>query len=112
MPPPEELASMGSLEGLDDDLLELLRSRAVSQPFGTYTQPWRLENPARAWLSRVGILCGFSICQVQGLIAGDDPVFLKLVGPTLRFVGPPTGQRPMFSRPEDPAELPVDLPSQ
>jgi hypothetical protein len=29
MPPPEELASMGNLERLDDDLLELLRSRTV-----------------------------------------------------------------------------------
>ena len=47
LPPQEELANFGSLEGLDDAKLELLRSRAVSQPFGTFTQPLRLENPVR-----------------------------------------------------------------
>ena len=46
MPPREELENMASLEGLDDDQLRLLRSRAVAQPFGTYTQPLRLKNPA------------------------------------------------------------------
>jgi hypothetical protein len=46
------------------------------------------------------------------LIAGDDPVFRELAGPTWRFVGLPTGHRPMFSRPEDLAELLLDLPSQ
>ena len=37
MPPPEELADMASLEGVDEDYLRLLRSRAAPQPFGTYT---------------------------------------------------------------------------
>ena len=55
MPPREELAEYGSLEGLDESQLELLRSRAVAQPFGTYTQPLRLDNPARNALPKVGI---------------------------------------------------------
>jgi pimeloyl-ACP methyl ester carboxylesterase len=83
MPPPEELAGMGSLEGLDDDLLELLRSRTVAQPFRTYTQPLQLENPAREELSRVGILCSFSLSQVQEWIASDDPLFPRTCRPDL-----------------------------
>jgi hypothetical protein len=81
MPPTEELANMASLEGVDDDHLRLLGSRAVAQPFGTYTQPLRLENPAREELPKLGILCGFSLDQVQEMIAGDNPLFRGLAGP-------------------------------
>jgi pimeloyl-ACP methyl ester carboxylesterase len=109
MPPPEELASMGSLEGLDEDHLRLLRSRAAPQPFGTYTQPLRLENPAREELPKLGILCSFSLDQVQEMIASDDPVFRGLAGPTWQFAELPTGHWPMFSRPDDLAKLLLDL---
>jgi hypothetical protein len=111
MPPPEELASMGSLEGLDDDHLRLLSSRAVAQPFGTYTQPLRLENPAREELPKLGILCSFSLDQVQERIASGNPLFRELAGPKWRFVELPTGHWPMFSKPDDLAELLLELPS-
>jgi hypothetical protein len=81
MPPPEELANMGSLEGLDEDHLRLLYSRAVAQPFGTYTQPLRLENPAREDLPKLGILCSFSLDQVQEMIARGNPMFRGLASP-------------------------------
>jgi pimeloyl-ACP methyl ester carboxylesterase len=105
MPPPEVLGTMARLEGLDEDDLALLRSRAVSQPFGTYTSPLRLENPAREELSRVAILCSFSLDQVQEAIASDDPLFRQLAGPNWHFVELPTGHWPMFSRPDDLADL-------
>jgi pimeloyl-ACP methyl ester carboxylesterase len=111
MPPREELAEYGSLEGLDESQLELLRSRAVAQPFGTYTQPLRLENPAREELPKLGILCSSSLDQVREMIASDNPLFRGLAGPEWRFVELPTGHWPMFSRPEDLAELLLDLPS-
>ena len=110
MPQPEELASMGSLEGLDDDHLKELRSRAVPQPFGTYTQPLRLENPVREELTKVAILCSFSLNQVKETIARDEPVFRELVGPTWQFLELPTGHWPMFSRPEDLANMLLDSP--
>ena len=91
MPPPEELATIGSLEGLDEDELALLRSRAVAQPFGTYTQPLRLENPAREALSKLGILCSFSLEEVRASIASDDPLFREIAGPNWRFLELPTG---------------------
>jgi len=111
MPPPEELATMGSLEGLDEEALAVLRSRAVPQPFGTYTQPLRLEDPSREELSRIGILCSFSLDQVKEAIASDDPLFRELSGPNWRFIELPTEHWPMFSRPEDLAELLLDLPA-
>jgi pimeloyl-ACP methyl ester carboxylesterase len=109
MPPPEELANMGSLEGLDDDHLRLLRSRATPQPFSTYTQPLRLENPSREELPKLGILCSLSLDQVQEMIASGDPVFRGLAEPTWRLVELSTGHWPMFSRPEDLARLLLDL---
>jgi pimeloyl-ACP methyl ester carboxylesterase len=111
MPPREELVSMGSLEGLDGDHLGVLRSLAVAQPFGTFTQPLRLANPAREELPKLGILCSLSLAQVQEMIASDDPLFRELAGPTWRFVELPTGHWPMFSRPEDLAGLLLDLAS-
>jgi pimeloyl-ACP methyl ester carboxylesterase len=111
MPPQEELANFGSVEGLDDTQLGLLRSRAVDQPFGTFTQPLRLENPAREALPKVGILCTFSLEQVQAMIASGDPVFRELASPNWRFVELPTGHYPMFSRPDDLAAVLLNLPS-
>jgi pimeloyl-ACP methyl ester carboxylesterase len=112
MPPFEELANMASLEGVDDDHLRLLRSRAIAQPFGTYTQPLRLTNPAREELPKLGILCSFSLDQMRQMIASDAPLFRELAGPEWRFVELPTGHWPMFSKPEDLAELLLDLPSE
>src|SRR5215217_1797083 len=111
MPPPEELANMASLEGVDEDHLRLLYSRATPQPFGTYTQPLRLKNPAREALPKLGIVCSFSLAQVRQMIASDNPQFRGLAGPEWRFVELPTGHWPMFSRPDDLAELLLDLPS-
>jgi hypothetical protein len=111
MPPWEELAEQGSLEGLGDEQRRLMRSRAVDQPFGTYTQLLRLENPAREALPKVGILCSFSLEQVQAMIASGEPEFSELASPNWRFVELPTGHWPMFSRPDDLAGVLLDLPS-
>ena len=89
MPPWEALENIASLEGLDDDQLRLLRSRAVAQPFGTYTQPLRLEDPAREALPKVGILCSFSLAQVHEMIAGGLTWACEFVGPEWRYLDYP-----------------------
>jgi pimeloyl-ACP methyl ester carboxylesterase len=109
VPPQEELATFGSLEGLDDARLEMLRSRAVAQPFGTFTQPLRLENPAREALPKVGILCSFSLEEVRAIIDSGNPVFREMASPAWRFVELPTGHYPMFSRPDDLAVVLLEL---
>jgi hypothetical protein len=59
-----------------DEQRNLMRSRAVEQPFATYAQPLHLENTAgREALSKVGILCSFSLEQVQAMIASGAPEF-------------------------------------
>jgi pimeloyl-ACP methyl ester carboxylesterase len=110
IPPPEELANMASLEGVDEDHLRLLYSRATPQPFGTYTQPLRFTNPAREALRKLGILCSFSLAQVKEMLASDNPLFRGVAGPEWRFVELPTGHWPMFSRPDDLAELLLEIP--
>jgi pimeloyl-ACP methyl ester carboxylesterase len=111
MPPREELATFGSLEGLDEAQLDLMRSRAVDQPFATFSQPLRLENPAREEVAKVGILCSFSLEEVQAMISSGDPVFSELASPSWRYVELPTGHYPMFSRPDDLAAVLLDLQS-
>src|SRR3954447_17124605 len=112
IPSPEELANIASLEGMDEDHLSLLYSRATPQPFGTYTQPLRLTNPAREVLPKLGILCSFSLAQVQEMVASGQPLFRGVSGPNWRFVELPTGHWPMFSRPEDLTEILLELPSE
>lgn len=103
---------MTSLEGVNDDHLKLLRLRAVAQPFGTYTQPLRLENPALEQLPKLRILCSSSLDQVQEMIVSGNPLFHGLAGPNWQFIELPAGHWPMFSRPEDVAKLLLDLPSE
>jgi pimeloyl-ACP methyl ester carboxylesterase len=112
IPPPEELAKMASLEGVDEDYLRLLYSRATPQPFGTYTRPLRLENPDREELPKLGILCSLSLDQVQEMIASGQPLFREMASPDWRLVELPTGHYPMFSRPDDLAMVLLDLPSE
>jgi pimeloyl-ACP methyl ester carboxylesterase len=111
VPPREELATFGSLEGLDDARLDLLLSRAVDQPFGTFTQPLVLEYPASEALPKVGILCSFSLVEVRAIVDSGNPVFRELSRPNWRFVELPTGHYPMFSRPDDLAAVLLDLPA-
>ena len=103
---------MASLEGLDDDRLDLLRSRATPQPFGTYTRPLQLTNPAREGLPKLGILYSFSLAQVEEMIASGNPSFSGLAGHEWRFAELPTGHYPMLSRPEDLAGLLLELASE
>jgi len=98
-----------SLEGLDEDLLNLWRSRAVDQPFGTYTRPLRLESPAREALPKLLIACSFPLEQVREMIAQGHAWFREMAGPEWRLEELPTGHWPMFSRPDDLASLLHDL---
>jgi pimeloyl-ACP methyl ester carboxylesterase len=112
MPSWDELANVygASLEGLGEERRELMRSRAVAQPFGTYTQPLRLQNASREVLPKLLITNSFPLAQVKELIASEHPWFRELAGPEWRFLELPTGHWPMFSRPDDLAALLIDIP--
>ena len=98
-----------SNEGLSEDRRELMRSRAVAQPFGTYTQPLRLGNAGREVLPELLITNSFPLAQVKELIASEYPWFGELAGQEWRFLELLTGHWPMFSRPDDLAELLTDI---
>ena len=112
MPSWNELENVygASLEGLGEQRRALMRSHAVAQPFGTYTQPLRLANTARGVLSKLLITNSFPLAQVKELIASEHPWFRELAGPEWRFLELPTGHWPMFSSPDDLAELLIDIP--
>lgn len=106
MPSWEELEEGGaSLAGLGEQERGLMRSRAVAQPFGTYTQPVALSDPAREELPRALISCSFPLAQVRELIAAGHPWFVELAGPRWSLHELPTGHWPMLSRPGDLAGL-------
>jgi pimeloyl-ACP methyl ester carboxylesterase len=113
MPSWDELENVhgASLEGLGEELRELMRSRAVAQPFGTYTQPLRLGNVGREASPKLLITNSFGLAQVKELIASEHPWFRELAGPEWRFLELPTGHWPMFSRPDDLAALLIDIPA-
>jgi pimeloyl-ACP methyl ester carboxylesterase len=106
LPSWEGLAATGaSLEGVDDAWLRLFRARAVDQPFGTYTQPLRHVSPAREALPKRLISCSFPLDQVREMIAGGHPWFRELAGPEWQLLELPTGHWPMFSKPNELADL-------
>jgi pimeloyl-ACP methyl ester carboxylesterase len=106
-----------SLAGLDQQQRELVRARAVAQPFRTYTQPLRLHNPPSETLPKVLISCSFPVAQVRELIASGHPWFRDLGGPEWQLLELPTGHWPMFSVPDELAavlhslSIPASVPS-
>ncbi|HEX6674965.1 MAG TPA: alpha/beta hydrolase [Actinomycetes bacterium] len=107
MPSWEELEKVAgaSPAGLGERERDLIRSRAVAQPFGTYTQPLQLRDPAREELPRALISCSFPLAQVRELIAAGHPWFVDLAGPRWTLHELPTGHWPLLSRPDDLAHL-------
>ena len=109
VPPRDELSGVASHEGLDNERLGLLLSRAVAQPFGTCTQPLRLENPAREALPKVGIQSSFSLDQAREMIDGGAVWANEFFGPQWQCLKLLTGHWPMFSRPDVLAKLLLNL---
>jgi pimeloyl-ACP methyl ester carboxylesterase len=109
----EELESVlgASLAGLGDQQRALMASRAVAQPFATWTMPLRLGNRARDTMPKCMISNSFPLDQVRQLIAGGHPWFKELAGPEWTLQELPTGHWPMFSVPGELAELLDRLPA-
>jgi pimeloyl-ACP methyl ester carboxylesterase len=99
-----ELAEHASLAGLGPEQRRLLTSRAVAQPFATYTQPLRLTGAGRAH-ERRAVVCsdgGFTLGQIRSALASDDPgMFAMYAGADWRFDEIHTGHWPMLSAPAE-----------
>jgi pimeloyl-ACP methyl ester carboxylesterase len=104
----EELGQQASLAGLGDDERRLMASKVTDQPFGTYTQPLKLQSSTPSYPRRM-ITCsdgGFSVQQITDALASDEPgFFAALAGPGWHFDEIHTGHWPMLSAPDELADL-------
>lgn len=104
----EQLGETASIDGLDDDALQLLAAHATAQPFATYTQPLKLTGDGEG-LRKRAIACSrgdFSAAQIREALASDDPgMFGVFRGPGWEFDDIPTGHWPMLSTPKELADL-------
>jgi pimeloyl-ACP methyl ester carboxylesterase len=103
----EELEELNgaSLAGLGHEQRSLMRSRAVAQPFATYSRPLRLDNPSREAPAKVLVSSSLPLDQVRQLIDEGHLWFRELAGPEWQLLELPTGHWPMFSVPDDLARL-------
>jgi pimeloyl-ACP methyl ester carboxylesterase len=113
MPSWKEMAAEqgASIEGLTEDDLRLIASRATPHPFGSYMQPLTYESAVLEAVPSLAILCSFSLAQVQELIAAGHPWGAAMSGPQWQYVELPTGHWPMYSRPKDVVEILAGLSS-
>ena len=84
-----------------------MRANATPQPFQTYRQPLhvtrtRQEGYGQALIARTD--GGFTIAQIEELIAAGVPAFQALGKPGWRFYEIPTGHWPMLSAPNQLAD--------
>jgi pimeloyl-ACP methyl ester carboxylesterase len=95
-----ELGNGASLKGLDDAARERMNSKAVPQPFGTYTQPLSLTLGAPPNYAEVVIVCE------------DGRRFLPIVKtmlPNAQIHELDTGHWPMLSKPKELAAILDDI---
>lgn len=107
LPPFELLERASSLAGLSGPRLEEFRRRAVPQPARVVREPLHLSNPGdRRRVPTTIIACSIPSEQIRSLASAGHPMFAEVATLTdLRFMDLPTGHWPMWSRPEDLADL-------
>ncbi len=106
LPPAEVLAAEENLDGLSEEQLATFRERAVPQPGATLREGPTLRDAAR-WEVPTTVVCtGFSSQEYRAGVAQGYP-FLAGLAPLrdLTYVDLPTSHWPMWSRPDDLADL-------
>jgi pimeloyl-ACP methyl ester carboxylesterase len=89
------------LAGLDDDALEMLRTRSTPHPLASVKQPLGARATS-ADLPTTLIGCTFPMQQMRAMMAAGHPFFAGLTDATI--VSLPTGHWPMLSEPKALAE--------
>ncbi|MBO1752524.1 alpha/beta fold hydrolase [Actinotalea sp. BY-33] len=103
LPPPPWAALAAEVPEVDDAAVATLVEGSQAQPWLTAAQPVELTG---AWerLPRTGVLCSFSLEQLQQM-APHAPAFAHMVEGDWTYVELPTWHWPMVSRPDDLAEV-------
>ena len=106
LPPFDALREQASLDGLSTHDLERFRARAVPEPGPVLRQPVELSNDARLQVPTTLVCCSIPSAQVRELADAGHPMFAEVANlQHLDFVDLPTGHWPMWSRPEDLAQV-------
>ena len=106
LPPFDRLAEQASLDGLSTHVLERFRARAVPEPAPVLRQPLELTNDARLQVPTTLVCCSIPSAQVRELADAGHPMFAEVANlQHLDLVDLPTGHWPMWSRPEDLAQV-------
>ncbi|GLW06515.1 hypothetical protein Misp01_16450 [Microtetraspora sp. NBRC 13810] len=108
LPWAEQAESGVSLEGLGEAVLARVQARATAQPAGMLTQPLKRTGGFDR-LPKTLLACSFPLDQVRAMIDSGHPFFAEMAGPEWTFLALPTGHWPMFSRPQETAELLASL---
>ena len=106
LPAFDTLAAQASLDGLDADALARFRDLAVPQPGLVLRQPVKLTNAARLAVPTTLVCCSLPAAQVMELARSGHPMFAEVT--SLRHcdtVDLPTGHWPMWSRPDELANI-------
>ena len=96
----EIVGAGASLEGISDEDLLSIEARAEPMPWGTYTQPLRLEHKTPEWLGTI-IACD----DMRSLVEAGEPMITQFTQPPWQWIEMQTGHWPMFSAPDDLAEI-------
>jgi pimeloyl-ACP methyl ester carboxylesterase len=109
LPPPtwDPAEDPVNLAGLDADALALLRRLSVGHPFGSATEPLRLERPEQP--PSTLLTCTFPEEHVRAMLAAGHPFFAGVQRDNLDIRSLPTGHWPMLSEPAALAELLIDI---
>jgi pimeloyl-ACP methyl ester carboxylesterase len=107
----EELAAEENLDGLSEEQLETFRRRAVPEPGGVFREGAVLENEARRDVPTTVICTGMTSEQMRAYAKEHDWAWLGGLAELrdVTWVDLPTSHWPMWSRPDELAEIIGDL---
>jgi pimeloyl-ACP methyl ester carboxylesterase len=104
LPPFDQL--QGSVEGLTEADLAEFRRRGVPHPAAPIRGPLRVVDPRRRDVPVTMVACSFPSATVLELAAAGHPMFAEVAELTaLTCVDLPTGHWPMWSRPDELADV-------
>lgn len=110
MPSPEKLAAEENLDGLSEEQLATFQERALPEPGGALRDGAALTNEARLDIPSIAICTGFTSDVYKGAV-GEGQTWLGGYAElrNVTWIDLPTSHWPMWSRPQELAEIIGDV---
>jgi pimeloyl-ACP methyl ester carboxylesterase len=106
LPPFDVLREQASLEGLSSEALERFRARAVPEPAAVLRQAVELVDDTRLQVPTTIVCCSVPGARLRELADAGHPMFAEVARLRhVELVDLPTGHWPMWSRPDDLAQV-------